>query len=496
MEEPVDETSAGAMLAFAIARHVSGATADREVVELNVGDIQIACRLNATRDLGDQVLASLFFELFGGPLGDTPIFASAVGYGATAKEALVSGACWWARACVPVLAASVSEEPADGVERVELTLDGRDYSLFISGFDRTAAGQEIPGERARAHLGAEPWLTERVIASGTLPLITNDRSTVLSVFCAEQPPRRTFEVKVNGTDWAPSAHLYDDVPLADARDRALLRELAVLVPRSPSPPLTRSSVERTLRGAARTEVWRGMTRWRGWSAHAGLLGEQASGSEVTRLRSEIGELPDDYEAFLTDVAASGAGPGYGLISPFHPEQRRLAEGRFEWENGCEPARPPRGVLALAHAGCGVMWLLVLEGTRRGEVWVDAMGSDNLARRVAPSFDAWYRAWLDALVRDLEMFTQWDGRGCAPAATLSQRIDEGEGWEPRPSREGSIATVNVGDVYFDHLDPVDPCQSCTTLAASAGRRESEFIAGRPPRVARPPRRSLWQRLFGR
>src|SRR6185503_8974062 len=127
------------------------------------------------------------------------------------------------------------------------------------------------------------------------------------------------------------------------------------------------------------------------------------------------------------IAGHGAGPGYGLL----PASAALAAGTFDWRDGEEPDGPPGGVLPLAHAGCGVMWLLVLRGPRRGEVWVDAGGSDRRARRVAGSFDAWYRSWLDCAVRDSGPWTQWDGGACATPHVLSQVLDqiEAEGVGP-------------------------------------------------------------------
>src|SRR6185295_13061790 len=118
---------------------------------------------------------------------------------------------------------------------------------------------------------------------------------------------------------------------------------------------------------------------------------------VADIETTVGALPPDYRRFLIEVAAAGAGPGYGLLAPTGEAQQRLAEGTFSFRDGASPTDGPAGVLALAHAGCGVMWFLVLGGPHRGEVWCDARSSDGKVRRVAGSFTEWYRDWLGSAV---------------------------------------------------------------------------------------------------
>ncbi len=152
-----------------------------------------------------------------------------------------------------------------------------------------------------------------------------------------------------------------------------------------------------------------------------------------------------------------------------------------------------------------MWLLVISGPRRGEVWIDAIGADGRARRVAPSFMAWFREWIDALVRDDVQFLHWDGRCCATPGVISQVLDslEQEGKSPDDAcaelpntlGSGAIAVASGGSPYFDQGTIMDPCQSCTALIGSFGMSFDVFRPGVPPRQARNAP-GLLGRLLGR
>jgi hypothetical protein len=250
-----------------------------------------------------------------------------------------------------------------------------------------------------------------------------------------------------------------------------LREIAVLVPADAAPALERASLVQTFTELA-GKGDRASTSWRGWAAHRGTLHQPIDAEALAKLEKDIGALPDDYRAFVRDVAAAGAGPGYGLLSPDHPEQRRLADGDFPYAEDNENAEEPAcGVLALAHGGCSAMWLLVLRGPRRGEVWVDAGGSDRGMRRVAASFTDWYRDWLHACALDLCPWIQWDSGQCSTPAALSQflrSVEQKEGL----TGEAAVARLRSG------IRPVDSC-SCREVAASSRRKIRSIRA----RVAR-------------
>jgi hypothetical protein len=487
----VSEHELDTLLVETIARHFPDAHIDGTTVDLAVAGLRIDCHVNGVRPLGVFSSASLFFYLSGGALGERPVFASISGYDETPEHAVVVGACNWACSFGPVLRAALAGEEQPGVARTSADIHGQRFHLFVDGLDRVMSfGEPDPDlartKAARARLGAAPWLVGVVAASGRLPVLPADRPSVLSVFVGERPDGRIVEVKVHGVDWpAAQAAIAGDSEPAGAM--TLLRELAVAVPAWKPGPLARGAVATTLAGlgeplehGARTAV-----DWRGWRAHGGELGPPLVQDELERLERATGPLPDDIRQFFAEVAGRGAGPGYGLLPP----SAALAAGSFDWRDGEQPDGPPAGVLPLAHAGCGVVWLLVLRGPHRGEVWVDAGGSDRIARRVAGSFEGWYRAWLDAAVRDAGPWTQWNGHACATPRVLSRVLDqiEGEGVSADDAvaaladriGEGSICITTAGSPYFQAGAVIDPCHSCAATAARVGVTDGAFQVGAAP-----------------
>ena len=118
----------------------------------------------------------------------------------------------------------------------------------------------------------------------------------------------------------------------------------------------------------------------------------------------------------------------------------------------------------------------LDLPHRGEVWVDAAGSDRRYELVAPSFDKWYRDWIDASVRNAGVWTQWDNRYCANTDVLSQLLEAVEREVGRPVdnladrvRPGSIAMTFDGQA-------MDPCHACVVLAARFGLDQHVFAPG--------------------
>jgi hypothetical protein len=457
------------LLAETIARHFEDGEVDGRTARFTVVDgiaASVECSVTDTQRLGAFETASLYLMLSGGGLGDTPVFASISGYDERSTEAaIISGACNWACALGPVLRGALTGEREGDGDLFEVTLDGRRFRVAVDRLDRVLVLEQRvePGERiraARARLGAEPWLTTRVLDSGTLPLLTAPAGTLLSVFVAAAP-RRTVEVKVNGGDWAPSSAAFDDSPIEPEGAIALLRELAVLVPIEQAPPFESRSLARTLAGiAGGSPTPARAAGWQGWWAHDGRLGPVVEADEA------LDSFPEDYVDFITRVAGSGAGPGYGLLPP----------------------RVVKGVIPLAHAGCGVAWLLRLDDEHRGEVWVDAAGSDGSFEKVADCFTFWYSAWLDAAVRDNGPWLQWDSRACATASALSQLVTDleqkgdlpsGEAGEEGPTLAGrlepnSIALRGGGD-YLEQ-GPLDPCHGCVALAAHFGLAPDVFAPG--------------------
>jgi hypothetical protein len=294
------------------------------------------------------------------------------------------------------------------------------------------------------------------------------------VFVSDGAGPRTVEVKVSGRDWPGLATVFASVGPEPPGAVAMLRELAVAVPIGPAPGLARAPIARTLDGLSRGDEDRAATDWPGWNHHRGELGPALSSEQLATLEARIGALPADYRAFVSEVAAFGAGPGYGLMSPIGELQARIATGTFSWEHETEPRTRAAGALPIAHGGCGVVWLLVIAGPHAGEVWVDACGSDGKVRRVAPTFGAWYRDWLSAAVQNAQPWTQWDSLCCATPKVISQLItaieDDGtpkeavHGEVPKRLKPGAMSLLATNSDYFGDKSELNPCQGCVTLAA--------------------------------
>ncbi len=486
-----------ALLTETIARHFPDARIVANEIDLGFAGLHIACSVNAVHELGPYKSASLFFTISSADLRLEPTFASISGYAESAEAAIVTGACNWACAFGPVLRASVGDGNHENVERFEISVDGQAFRVYVDGVDRamlfkSSDESEVSARvaAARKRHGASPWLAPLVLRSGQLPLLSPDRRNLLSVFVADRPDGRVLEIKVNGRDWPVT--MFKDVPLEPAGAVTLLRELAILVPVGERAALTRAPVLRTLDGVRAEPGDRNAVTWPGWRTHGGALEEPAADADIDAIEGALGPLPPDYRAFLASVGTAGAGPGYGLLPPTGESQRILARGTFAWADETEPNGAPAGSIALAHAGCGVIWLLVLNGPSRGEVWVDARSSDGHVRRVAPSFDAWYRRWLEAAVRDGGPWSQWNAACCATPSVLSQLLNsiQKEGLDddaavaevPKRLKPGAIKLLSGGSPYFAEQQRLAPCQPCVAMAARLGLGSDVFALHEEPQKA--------------
>ncbi len=460
------------LLLETIARHYEGATIEGDVVNINIEGASIRCHVDSGRQVGDSASysAALYFELFGGRLGPIPIFASVSGYEGSVERAVIQGGCNWACSFGAALRSALTGETDPEVTELRTNIDGRPFTVYFAKLDRAIGFDSNPIEdrpvMARQRLGmsaVQPWLTPMVLVSEFLPLLTAPGITVVSSFVMDMPDSRTIEVKVNGSDWEPFSEMFPNAASEPDGGVSMMRELAFMVPTGPV-VLTRAAVERTLtmfqdRSADVSEV----AGWRGWRNHAGRLGDVLSVAALRELEAKAGLLPYDYRTFLTDVAASGAGPGYGLIEPrLHRHQELSID-----------------VIVLAHGGCQCMWILRLDDEHRGEVWIDAVGSDHTFAFVAASFTDWYSMWIDVSVRGRRMFTQWDPSCCASVGVFSQmleKLSENEGAEIH-SLEGRLKprsmAISSGGPYLPVGDPLDPCQGCTYIASTMGVGEEVF-----------------------
>ena len=503
---PVETTAHDSLLLETIARHFPEAQIRDGEIELGFGGLRMACRVHAVREVGAYRTAHLFFHLWGGRIGTAPVFASASGYGESPEVAIVGGACNWACVFGPVLRSGLAAEENPKVQRFEVTVEGQSFLVFVDGLDRAMSlvgGDATPRlAAARARFASESWLARVVLQSGLLPLLATERPTVLSVFVSDAPGRRVVEVKVDGVDWPGVDEAFANVSPEPDGAITLLRELAIVVPAGPAVPLSREPIVRTLRRLS-DGPQRAAVDWPGWKHHGGALAAPLPRETLREIEAQLGALPSDYRDFLAVVGSSGAGPGYGLITPINDAHSTIARGMFPWADGEEPREPARGVLPLAHAGCGVMWILVLAGPHRGEVWVDARSSDGKGRRVAASFSAWYRDWLSWAVRDAVPWLQWNAACCATANVFSQLLGQLErDCVPRDSipaelakrlKPGSVALASGGSEYFMAKTPLNPCHGCVRLAGRFGLASSLFQVGQEPNLnpnpvdSAPPRK---------
>jgi hypothetical protein len=132
------------------ANHFPGARIVGSEVDVAFGDLKVACSVNRVNDAGSFVAASLFFSLASPKLGEAPVFASMSGYGRTAKEAIVAGACHWACTFGPVLRAGVAGEEQPNVDRFDTTIDGQPFRVFVDGLDRVLGKGSDDGADDRA----------------------------------------------------------------------------------------------------------------------------------------------------------------------------------------------------------------------------------------------------------------------------------------------------------------------------------------------------------
>jgi hypothetical protein len=494
-----------AMLRETIARHFPEATVGADgVIALGFGGLEIACQVNAVRQTASVHSAHLYFSIGGGRLGAPPRFASVSGYGTSPEEAIVGGACNWACAFGPVLRAGLADEEQPEAETFEVSVAGQRFRVFVNHLDRAlligdADGQAI--KSARARVGGK-WLTQIALESGRMPILAAERPTLASVFLSDGG-KRIVEVKVDGVDWPGMEEAFGGSAENETGAIVMLRELAVVVPLGEAPVLRRDDVARTLAGLGDSRVRRASVDWPGWARHGGTLAQPIASDALVAAEAKIGEFPADYRNFLVEIG-TGAGPGYGLFAPLGDTQATLAAGEFSWRDGEKPDGDPRGVVALAHAGCGVMWLLVLNGEHRGEVWIDGRSSDGEVGPVAPSFADWYRGWLHDAVRDVS-FVQWDSRCCATAGVLSQILEsfEREGIRgeelmaklPDSISDGGVSLASSGSAYFAPGTGLNPCHGCIALITQFGFTPAIFQPAKEPLIG-VPKRGLFSRLFGK
>lgn len=114
--------------------------------------------------------------------------------------------------------------------------------------------------------------------------------------------------------------------------------------------------------------------------------------KVAALEAGLGvTLPTELRAWLLNVAASGAGPFYGLLPIAAPPKKSgtpSATFRAKHKAG---AGIFDGSLVLADEGCGLSSVLVVTGRSHGQIWtLDAAGRRT---RQEATFFEWLDRWL-------------------------------------------------------------------------------------------------------
>lgn len=502
------------VLTETLARHFPAARIEEGTIDLGFGGLRLECNVDdCTRHEG-LCSASLFMYLSGGTVGDRPVFMSASGYADNEHDAVVTGGCQWACTFGPLLRAGLAGEAQTGVEALTVASEGRSFDVYVDGLDRLLSAVDTgvgdATRRCRTRLGGSPWLTTPLLTSGWLPTLDFGCPTIISTFVYDGPARRIVEVKINGCDWPLARRVFADSEGVMGPDHVLLRELAIVVPSAADAVagFDRGSLERTLEGLATPfeSGPRRAVRWPGWRSHGGRFDAALSSDELASVEAVTGPLPSDYRRFLTQVAGGGAGPGYGLVPPTEARALLGSKGYFEADDGGELEGDPQGVLLLADAGCGVVWLLVLCGPHRGEVWAAAYGSDERYHRVADSFDRWFWGWLDDAIRDVPGSVAWDVRCCATPGCLSQYLAAldaqgivGANAESRMAAglgPSAIKISSMGHRYIARDTLVGPCEGCVSLVERLGLDASVFHPAASPAGAAPASDSWWKRLWKR
>ncbi len=115
-------------------------------------------------------------------------------------------------------------------------------------------------------------------------------------------------------------------------------------------------------------------------------------------RSMIQYLPDGtetdgFEIEFYDALKLLADDHEALAKPFPFDNDHVPDEvlQLEVQSGHWPVS---GAWLLAHYGCGIDDMLVLNGPHAGEVWKCDYANDTGAARVAASFADWYDTWLD------------------------------------------------------------------------------------------------------
>ncbi|MBS2022658.1 MAG: SMI1/KNR4 family protein [Deltaproteobacteria bacterium] len=252
----------------------------------------------------------------------------------------------------------------------------------------------------------------------------------------------------------------------------------------------------------------------GASAHRYELGAPLSPARLAAVEQALGtRLPDDYREFITTVAASGAGPGYGLVTVDHPAQLHEAArkdfvvpvtstvtGAGITSVGHSDYTPNQeGMILLADHGCTKLSFLVVRGEDVGAVYYDLRSLDEGFVRGFDSFSEWYSAWSDEIDEGAQSRQWGEPASCAAPRAISSYLsqisqklhgdpgaelsDDELGEALHGINAGGIDTATGADRFFGDQS-VRLCASCQGMVdrfVGRGLMEAEVIKpGDPPK----------------
>ncbi|MCL2466704.1 MAG: SMI1/KNR4 family protein [Micrococcales bacterium] len=175
----------------------------------------------------------------------------------------------------------------------------------------------------------------------------------------------------------------------------------------------------------------------GVNGHRFCLRCPASEEAIATVEQRLGvTLPPSYRLFMSEVSDGGPGPGYGIFPlgcsgntaddptpwadwqlefPSRPfpldEAWNLPDEEFVCPPGLSAGQEEdwyeahdkkyfdpaleAGTIPIGHLGCAIWVLLVVAGSRAGEVWIDDRANDYGIYPAEPcKFDDWYLSWLE------------------------------------------------------------------------------------------------------
>ena len=230
----------------------------------------------------------------------------------------------------------------------------------------------------------------------------------------------------------------------------------------------------------------------GAGGHHYALGATLDEARVSAIEAAAQiQLPAAYRRHVLLVGDGGAGPGYGLLPLEHLAQFGIMRGDGD-------ASSWRGVIALAHLGCGQLASLMVNGPHAGSVWLDARSVGLGTALLYDSFDAFMLDWIIRVTSGELPRAHVPAGLCVFPNLLSSYISQSEQQLGIASGElagdalretlaalpsHGIALAAAGtDPCFALGDPLDPCIACATLIeqlAVNGLQRDVLAPGVPP-----------------